>query len=155
MPRLTHETPRPIEDLEVVLADQERITAAMTAMLSRQRELVQTGDAEALLSLLSDRQTLVDQLIASQERLGESLAAAERTLPGADEDRKTRIESALDAIQARLQEVLESDRADQDVLERSKCSMRAEISKLDANQKAHAAYGRGNDRRNRYADHKG
>jgi len=155
MPGLTNDNTSTIDQLEAVLANQQDITTAMAGMIEKQRALVEAGDAEGLLALLSHRQQLVDRLIASQDALGESLAAAERSLPGADRERKSRIEAALSAIQSQLADIMERDKLDQEWLERGRTQTRGELGKLDVMHKAHAAYGRDPKRANRFADHKG
>lgn len=127
----------------------------MAGLIDTQRRLVESGNAEGLLTLLGERQQLVDRLIASQESLGQSLAAAERNLPGADKERKSRIESALGEIQSRLADVMERDRQDQAWLERSRRETRDEMGRVDVIHKAHAAYGKGRNSASRFADHKG
>jgi hypothetical protein len=157
MSRPTHDSTNActIDDLETVLADQQEITTAMAALIDRQRQLVESGDAEGLLTLLGDRQGLVDRLIASQDALSETLAAVERSLPAADKVRKSRIEAALEAIQARLADVMERDRQDQAQLEHGRKQTRSEMGQIDVMHKAHAAYGRGPGKASRFADHRG
>ena len=159
MPRLTYDNANTntstIDDLEAVLADQQAITTAMAALIDRQRTLVESGDAEGLLTLLGNRQALVDRLIASQDALNGALAAAERQLPEADAARKRRIETALETIHARLADVMERDQQDQAQLERSRQDTRSEMGRIDVMHKAHAAYGSGPSKASRFADHKG
>lgn len=155
MPRLSEPSHDAIDALEAVLAEQQDVTAAMASLIEQQESLVASGNAEGLLTLLGRRQELVDRLIASQDRLGEALSAAERALPSAGRERKDRIQAALASIQARLDEVMARDREDQAKLEDGRRKTKRELERMDVMHKAHTAYGRGAGRSNRYADHRG
>ena len=157
MPRLVPDNAMnvPLDELEAVLTEQRRITTALAGLIERQQRCVESDHAIGLLTLLGERQELVDRLMASQQELSRALAAAEPALRGADAVRKRRIEGSLAEIQARLSEVMDRDAKDQAQLQQRRGAARDEMGRIDVVHKANTAYARASNRSNRYADHKG
>jgi len=155
MPRLNDNHFSPLDTLEHVLAEQQTIGVRLTSLLDRQRALIEAGDGQGLLSLLTERQQLIDRLLATQDALQQSLSAFERERPTIDQARRKRIEAAMDAVSALLAKVMNQDSADQALLVQSRSAVRDELGRLGTSHKAHAAYGRAAQRGSRYTDHKG
>ena len=142
------------DSLVDLLEHQRDLADRLEVLAERQRGLIASGDSGLLLSLLADRQEIMDELTAGQDRLrelAEATAAPGAVAPGG----RQRIQGLIDAIAARLNDVVRRDETDRVALEHLRDQTRESIEELGTARKAQRAYAPARSGRSRYADRQG
>ena len=133
------------------------------ASLARdQGVLIETGDADALLRVLHERQTLINRLLQVIGDLGPLAEAVQESKSGVTEGQRTTVRSLLSRFTQRLAEVIENDARDRERLEERLATLSRERNVNDIAQSARKAYGRSKQSTsplsavpNRFTDQKG
>lgn len=144
------------------LLDQQRSIYQQLVELSvRQSQLVQAGDAEPLLSLLTQRQRLIDdltQLNGSIEPYKQNWPALWARLDAASQ---ASIQTLIDSVQKLLDRILAQDEQDRQQLSAQRDRTGAQLKQVNAGSAVNRAYGKalgggaGSDGNNRYTDDRG
>lgn len=131
--------------------------AAMLNMLSGQRDLyrqlqalsqqqsasIREGSTEQLLSLLSRRQAVIDDLSRSNTELAPYRDRWDRISAAADPTQKQQIRDLLAEIDRVLREVVEQDERDRDELKGVQQQIGTELTQVNKAGRAIKAYGPG------------
>ena len=138
-----------------VLERQQELVARLAELADEQGPLIDASDSEALLTLLAERQQIMDEFTASQDEmtgLTESLNAGEGDVPRRPKDR---IGSLIEEITRRLEHVMTCDRRDREALQSSRDETARALSGVRTAQQARQAYVKARVKLNRFADRKG
>ena len=126
--------------LATLLTRQRDLYRELGGLSARQQQLIETSQTEQLLGLLTQRQSLIDQLTTCNQevaplrsRMGDIAAAAPDGLRDTIRDR-------VDEVQGLLEEIIERDEADRAKLEASRARVGNEIKRVNAAPAAVNAY---------------
>ncbi|MBX3374218.1 MAG: hypothetical protein KF817_10305 [Phycisphaeraceae bacterium] len=118
---------------------QRTLVDRMGELAARQSALIRDGRTDELLAVLSERQSIIDAFTGQAPLLQSLLAdAAIDTLDAAD---RAAVESALEAIRIRIDQVLAVDAEDQSRLDACRRGVRDELDTMGRSRAAAAAYG--------------
>jgi DNA repair ATPase RecN len=151
----TTTTPDWAAELIALLDQQRRIYHQLGDLSRQQSQLVSAGDAEPLLSLLGQRQQLIDQLTQLNGRID----PYKRDWPAlwAQLDRGDRIQQLIDQVQKLLDDIVQQDEKDRVALSAQRQHVADELQQVRHGTAVNRAYGRpttGLDN-NRYTDFQG
>jgi len=138
-----------------LLEAQEALVGDLAALAHQQAELIRGSRTDALLSLLTRRQQLIERFAGAQEELGELTADLDDRLQTVGEGQRRRIQSLIGTIGERLAQVMERDAQDQEVLEAARSRTKEELASVGATRQARRAYLGGRAVDNRFADQRG
>jgi hypothetical protein len=143
----TPHSPGPIPEQEdpatllELLQQQRDLYAQLHELSSQQSELIAQGETEQLLSVLSQRQALVEQLTQINGRLSpyrDHWSEVAERLPAGDRDRLRRL---LDEVQRLLQEILDRDETDRAQLDSARQRVGERLQQAPQAGMARKAYG--------------
>jgi predicted phage-related endonuclease len=121
----------------------------------RQSQFIQQGQAEQLLSLLSQRQTLIDQLA----QLGRQIAAFQeqwrQVSAELDGDQSQQVRSLVAEVEQLLSQIIAQDEQDRVQLESAHQQTARQLSHTAAAPRALNAYKSAVPNTSRYTDHNG
>ncbi|MBI1369502.1 MAG: hypothetical protein GC162_12720 [Planctomycetes bacterium] len=144
-------------ELISLLEQQQRIYEQLTDLSRKQTQLVSTGDAEPLLTVLGQRQQLIDQLT----RLNSRVEPYKQDWPAlwAQLDRMTqaRVQQLISTVQSLLDAIVEQDEKDRAALSAQRMQIVGDIQQVRRGSAVNRAYGAPAVRpeMNRYTDYKG
>ena len=125
----------------VKLLNEQRVHYRKLRLLTqRQRSLVLDDDPQALLSLLADRQRVVDDLTALNARLAPFRREWTRVFDGLDPHTRRDVKELLEESNELLASVMTSDRQDSEMLGARRQSAAAGMSATRLAGRASAAY---------------
>jgi hypothetical protein len=133
---------RPAGGLLDVLLRQKQLVERLVECARRQGALVRDGNADALLDLLTQRQLLLDLVVATQSEVAEVLGSPEHVRYSGSGDSSDRSKAAtmLDEIRSALQVVLQQDDIDQDAIRAAREAARGELVAFGQSLQARKAY---------------
>ena len=140
--------------LDRILRDLRDNCALLAAFAERQSDLVQRNAMDDLLSLLRDRQRVVDQITSAAERLAPFVRDWANLRAQLPEDRRQAVEAELAEIDRLTRGVAERDAADRAALEKARDETAVELAGIGRGQRALQAYG-GGARGPKFQDRKG
>jgi len=111
------------------------------ALSHRQRSLIDADDAEGLLQVLRDRQSLIDALLGEQtmvDRMREDWRRVESSLP---EECVETVRERLESIASLHDAISQRDEQDQASLRRRRDQVASELADLGVSRRALGAYG--------------
>ena len=141
--------------LITMLKEQNSLAHELAHLSSKQSELIETGQTDALLSVLSVRQGIINKFVASQGKLAAMSVEVQSPTKEISDSLRKQIASLVEAINIKLAEVMNSDKQDQDRLQVGKSRTKGQLAELDAGGKAHRAYTNVPQAINRFADSQG
>lgn len=144
-------------DRLVPMLDRQReMLGRLQQLADRQEALIRDGKVDALLSLLNERQKLIDGYLGMQRDLTpllENLPAWLEKLSDCDRDR---IRAAISEIDGQLDAVLKRDEDDRRLLEESRRGAREQLGTMASAKQARSAYlAPSTSSNNRFADQRG
>ena len=104
--------------------------------------LIETGRVDELLEVLTQRQSLIDELLAVVTEIGPLADAVQHTPAGVTEVQRQTVRRLVDTIGQRLAEVIDIDSRDRTRLEQRLAEVNRERSVNTSARTARAAYGR-------------
>jgi hypothetical protein len=137
-----------------MLLHQQQLVGELDRLADGQMALIDGGESDALLDLLTDRQRLVDELSAGQDRLtglSESLRETDTVTEGV----RDRVAELVDDIADQLSRIVNRDEQDRARLRTARDRTADEISGLHTAKQAQHAYVNHKARNNRFADRRG
>ena len=141
--------------LITMLKEQDSIAHELAHLSSKQSELIETGQTDALLSVLSVRQGIINKFVASQGKLASMLTEVQSPTKEVSDSLRAQIASLVETINLKLADVMNSDKQDQERLQVDKSRTKGQLAQLDAGGRAHRAYTNGPEAINRFADSQG
>ncbi|MHC4217160.1 MAG: hypothetical protein ACYSU7_01770 [Planctomycetota bacterium] len=148
------QTPPSADRLIEMLLHQQQLVGELDRLADGQMALIDGGESDALLDLLTDRQRLVDELSAGQDRLtglSESLRETDTVTEGV----RDRVAELVDDIADQLSRIVNRDEQDRVRLRTERDRTADEISGLHTAKQAQHAYVNHKARNNRFADRRG
>lgn len=133
-----HPAPAWFADAVALVERQETLLARLDALSQRQSDLIASGEADVLLSVLTERQPVVEELVAATESIAAARAAWDG-LPASDpwragiSERMRRAADLAASIAAR-------DREDETAMRRASELIAAELGTMGRQRSAAAAY---------------
>lgn len=141
--------------LDALLTRQTELYGELDALCDRQRGLIEAGDTERLMGLLSERARVVQELVESGERFlpfGASWGLIEQSLSESELRDATR---RLDAVAALAASIAARDEADGASIRARRDELADQLSGLGQTKRAVSAYGAAAPAGPRYQDRKG
>jgi hypothetical protein len=153
----TTTTPDWAAELIALLDQQRRIYHQLGDLSRQQSQLVSAGDAEPLLSLLGQRQQLIDQLTQLNGRIDPYKRDWPALWAQLDRGDQFRIQQLIDQVQKLLDDIVQQDEKDRVALSAQRQHVADELQQVRHGTAVNRAYGRpttGLDN-NRYTDFQG
>jgi flagellar biosynthesis/type III secretory pathway chaperone len=145
------------ERLTDLLEEQRRAVTQLKNLAQQQGDHIRSGRSDALLSLLSKRQELIDGFLATHNRMQSLLEDVSEQVKRLTSDDRASIRAMIDEINVLLSEVLERDDQDRKALEEARQGVREEMQSMTSGRQARNAYLKGGHAAagNRFADQQG
>lgn len=141
--------------LHDVLDRQQALADRLAALSEQQQTLIEAGRTDELLSLLGQRQQIVDQFLGMQDRFTELTSEFAQRLDALDPAQRSDLRARINAISGQLDSIMKSDKTDQQRLESARGKVKGDIEKIGASRRAGSAYGGPSKTNARYADERG
>ncbi len=123
-----------------LLAAQRDLYTQLHGLSARQQDLIAAGETERLLAILSERQTLVQQLTAINADLAPLRSEMTALSEAAPADRRQALRSLVDEVQHLLEAIINQDETDRRSLESAKAEVSQELRRTTAAPRALRAY---------------
>lgn len=124
-----------------ILERQRDLCVQLDAMSARQGEIIASGDTDALLGLLGQRQTVVDEVAALGAELEPLKSVWEAEAWRLSPDQRGKIASTVEEIGRLMERIGQRDEAARADLEARRAGVARELSELSRGRGAVAAYG--------------
>lgn len=129
------------ERFESLVERQHALYGALDALSQRQTELVDAGDAEGVLAILRQRQSIVEEIVSVSE---EARPYRDRLASGEIEpEARERLSQRVGSIERLASEISERDERDRKALAASRERVAAELAEVGRGRRAVNAYGTG------------
>lgn len=145
----------PAEAIESMLARQRSIVQRLRQLAARQRELVDAGQGEVLLSVLTERQSLIDDLSHGPTGIVATTERIDRDRHALDISQCARLRAQLHSVASELQQIMVQDQEDRGRLEAACEVIKQELGANTTARSARQAYGSRGLNPTRYADRTG
>lgn len=124
-----------------LLAEQRDLYRQLKILSDQQARCIREGSTEQLLSVLSERQAVIDALSRSNARLAPYRDRWGDLTSSAAADQRRQVREALDEIERVLREVVEQDERDRVELKGVQQQIGAQLSQVNQAGRAIKAYG--------------
>jgi hypothetical protein len=128
------------DQLISLLERQQTLVRRLLDLAEGQAALINRGSTDELLSLLGQRQRLVDTFVATQDDLTRLTTDLDQRLASAPPGARGRIRQLLGAVGDALAEIVARDSIDQQSLRTTRDAARDELSRVGVARVAHSAY---------------
>jgi len=156
---MTTDTCPPWASELIELLEQQRIIYEQLGRLSeKQADLVQQGDAESLLAVLSQRQSHIDRLLGINQKLEPIRRRWPELWADLDDYTRNDIRALMDEVQRMLDVIIEQDEADRQSLAEQRKGVADGLSRISSGAAVNRAYGNvgaGGRDMNRFTDQRG
>lgn len=144
-------------DLIALLEQQRDIYRRLDELSQSQSELVASGEAEPLLDVLAQRQSLIDELTRVNGRLDPYKQQWPTLFNQLDDASQQRIRALIDEVQKLLDRIIEQDEKDRQALSAQRDRAGDSMRQLSAGSAVNQAYGRhaGGTDHSRFTDQQG
>ena len=147
------------DELIRVLTEQQELVDRLDQLAGRQAALIQSGECDALLDLLAQRQRIMDRFLAGQDGATELNRkvrdAANWDKGNIDAATRRRISSLIDDISSSLGRIVGRDEEDKALLRTNRDRTGEELTGLRTARQAQRAYVTPRRRTPRFADRQG
>lgn len=141
--------------LERKLRLAEELFEQLGAASRRQRELVESGDAVAVLDLLRERQGLISRIASLSEDVEPFRAKWAAVGAQLDPDRRGLIQARLDSLTDAAARIARQDEQDRKTLEAKRDELARELAGVDSAKAAVSAYAEPKPVRPKFQDREG
>lgn len=131
-----------IADAIARLEMQAAASDQLADLAREQGALIETGQADELLGVLTQRQHLIDELLAVVTEIGPLADAVQHSPAGVSEVQRQSVKRLVDTIGARLAEIIDIDSRDRTKLEHRLAEVKRERNINTSVRTARTAYGR-------------
>jgi len=142
----------------IEMLEQQRVIYEQLGRLSeKQAEMVQQGDAESLLAVLSQRQAHIDQLLSINQKLEPIRQRWSELWGQLDEYTQNDIRSLMNDVQRMLDVIIEQDEVDRKSLAEQRKGVSDGLKQVSSGAAVNRAYGSAGSGRdmNRFTDQRG
>lgn len=127
-----------------ILEAQRDLCAQLEVMSRRQAELIAAGDTDGLLSVLGERQGVVDEVSRLSEELEPLRGVWERSASMLEPQVRGRVAALVEEIGGLMEAIGARDEADRASLEERRAAVAKELGEISRGRGALAAYGAAN-----------
>jgi hypothetical protein len=127
--------------VETLLVRQEELFGRLDALSRKQSDLIQADETDRLLRLLTERQTVIDQIAETNAVLEPFRARWDAFLDELPEVHRQRVRTRLDAVAQLAGMIAQRDEHDRRELQARRDAMAQELTKVASGRGAVAAYG--------------
>ena len=132
-------------EVERLLEQQQQLFSQLDAMSQRQSELIEAQDTDRLLSILAERQGVIDRIAQTSVRLEPYRASWDAVMGGLDELGRVRVRRRLDVLAETAERIARRDEADRRMLEVRRDAVAGEMMQVSRGRGALAAYQNGRE----------
>ena len=126
--------------LVALLTEQCELYRELSGLAEHQRSLIDGNQAERLLGVLGQRQTIIDRLSMLAERMRPYQRSWQTIRQGLSPDESRRVDHLVAQVNDYLSAILAQDKADVELLATRKGETATAMSQLKASRRAGAAY---------------
>ena len=139
-----------------LLSQQRDLYGQLQALTERQTTFIEDGQTEKLLSVLAERQGLVDRLSEINEQLTPFRQSWDRICDSLTEGDRQKLRGLLEDLETRVADILERDRKAQMQLHAAQEAIDVQLAKVSrTGQAMHAYHGGTSGSESRFTDHQG
>lgn len=143
------------ERLLNMLQQQKALLERLAQLAEYQGSLINEGNTDSLLSLLAERQQMIDRFLALQRDLGGLTENLEARLERVEQGRRKQIQGLIAEIGQLLERVMQHDEQDRQTLETARNQTRDELQEIGNAARARQAYQGAASGTARFADQQG
>ena len=125
------------------LEQQMQIFTQLKQLAAKQRQLIEHDQTEPLLALLGARQKLINRLLQLDGQMGPLRQRYQRCSKDLPAQLHDELQAMVEKVRTTLGEILQSDRADSELLAQRKGQVGQQLGGISQVRRAHAAYGSG------------
>lgn len=114
---------------------------SLVALTSRQMHAIELQDTNLLLRVLTERQTVVDKLVAQHKCFKPYRNVWDQLVDGFDESTRARIEKSIDELRTMAEQVADADEKAAETLKSRKSAVQEELLGAQKTRTALNAYG--------------
>ncbi|QDU72193.1 flagellar export chaperone FlgN [Mucisphaera calidilacus] len=132
-----------IKDAQALLdlvAQQRDLYQTLRLLSNQQNDYITKGQTEKLLSLLTRRQTLLDELRSVAEKIRPFRESWDQVRADLSEPNRLKLRAILDETDTLMRDIMERDRSDGDRLKQAQSSAKARMSRVGTARHAVRAY---------------
>lgn len=126
--------------LASLLEEKTTLCRRLDALSRSQRDLIERGETDALLALLTDRQDLIGRLRALQESLQPFRARWEGLMAALPADEAAAFQRSIERLAEMVRAILDRDDADRAALDERRKEVLSTMTRVGAGRSALAAY---------------
>jgi len=126
--------------LTQLIEEKTLLCRRLDALSKGQRDLIDRGDTDALLTLLSERQDLIGRLRAVQEEMTPFRERWDDLMQRIPPAEAQSLKSSIDKLTVMVRDILERDDADRAALDRKRSEVLQTMTRVGVGQNAMAAY---------------
>jgi flagellar biosynthesis/type III secretory pathway chaperone len=130
-----------VERLVELLDQQCGIYQQLRDLSEQQSRLVAEGDAESLLTLLNQRQALIDRLLQINEQIEPFKQRWSQFWSELDASQQGRIRERMDAVQSLLDGIMAQDEKDREALAAQRTRVGEQLGQVSRGANVNRAYG--------------
>lgn len=123
-----------------LLRHQRTLYRKLRSLAERQKSLIVSDDAGALISLLAERQRLVDGLVQLNVKMAPYRENWTEFYQGLSEPQRVEVSELLEEVNASLGAILRDDARDTAMMTARRERMAKELGEIGGSRRAHAAY---------------
>ena len=127
-------------DLIEVLDQQRSLYQQLHGLSAEQAQLVDSGDPESLLSLMSQRQRLIDQLTQVSDQLEPYRARWSDYWSQMDDSTRTRVGDLVRQVQSLLEQIMAQDERDRATLAARRTQVAGNLQRMSQGASVNRAY---------------
>lgn len=127
-----------IEQLE----EHAALCGVLDAISQRQGQIVASGDASAILSVLAERERVIEDLSRCNARIEPLRRVWDTVARGATAEQRDDVAGRIDALAGLIGAIAERDAADRRTLEERRDAVVAELHSMNAQKQAAGSYGK-------------
>jgi len=135
-------SPLSAESLIELLDQQCAIYRQLRDLAEQQSRLVADGDAEALLTLLNQRQSLIDDLLRINERIEPYKQRWADVWAQFGEEHRAKVRERMDTVQSMLDGIMTQDEEDRQALAAQRNRVGEQLGQVHRGSAVNRAYGR-------------
>ncbi|MEM6392331.1 MAG: flagellar export chaperone FlgN [Planctomycetota bacterium] len=148
----------PSTDTQALIAlvtEQRDQYTALKSLADQQQALIEQGQAEQLLSVISKRQSVIDRLGDLSRQLDPHRATLTQLVESTQDDTNAALRTLVREVQDLLQSIIQQDQRDTQQLQAARDQVATTIKTTNTSRAVHAAYQRQQSNTNRFTNQQG
>ncbi|MEM6551929.1 MAG: flagellar export chaperone FlgN [Planctomycetota bacterium] len=144
-----------LQALTALVTEQRDQYTALKSLADQQQALIEQGQAEQLLSVISKRQSVIDRLGDLSRQIDPHRAALTQLVESTHDQTNAALRTLVREVQDLLQSIIQQDQRDTQQLQAARDQVATTIKTTNTSRAVHAAYQRQQANTNRFTNKQG